>query len=578
MKNLHSMYRQGFLSLVFSIGFICGFANVQAAPKENYKVSTQASLKSVLLEEFTGIHCPNCPRGHQTAESLINDFYPYVYAIAVHAGGYAVPRLESEPDYRTIYGDSLVEQLKVTGFPTATINRHTFKGEFIFSTNDWRVRTRLIHQDTAVVNLYIDMQMDIPKRELKVTVEGYYTQTVDVPFHVLHLALLQSNILGPQAGSAEDVYAHKHMLRDMLTGFSGDTVKTPRKGDYFSRSYTYIVPNAYKNIPAKMEDLQLVAFLKQPDDQILNVVGSMHEPLDVPPLKARIGSEGMSKRYAYEYFDLYVKNEGSDTIRELNFDVTINGVTQKVDWSGHIAPFMYQYITIFTEPYTLKDLDNTCKITLKGINKLNFEGNAVDFLFNGALQTTSKIYMEFKTDLWGEENMILVKMLQGEIVYSKGPFPNAQPTVYQDTLLLDENTLYSLEITDASEDGMKLPSAYIKLYKENNSLLYQNYDIVSTGDIVPLNTVLKVDIDKEIEKTTSDRAVFSPTEACYIFIPAQGMVYPKSLSVLNILGQEVFKTSTITNRVMLPHLHKGMYIIKTERENNSKESLKILVP
>ena len=29
-----------------------------------YEVSTEIQWKNVLLEDFTGIHCPNCPDGH----------------------------------------------------------------------------------------------------------------------------------------------------------------------------------------------------------------------------------------------------------------------------------------------------------------------------------------------------------------------------------------------------------------------------------------------------------------------------------------------------------------------------------
>ena len=35
-----------------------------------YEVSTEVSKKNVLLEEFTGLYCGNCPDGHVMAEAM----------------------------------------------------------------------------------------------------------------------------------------------------------------------------------------------------------------------------------------------------------------------------------------------------------------------------------------------------------------------------------------------------------------------------------------------------------------------------------------------------------------------------
>mgnify|MGYP001317457731 FL=1 len=44
-------------------------------PIYGYEVPTTVQKKNILLEEFTGIHCGNCPDGHAIANTLAT-FHP----------------------------------------------------------------------------------------------------------------------------------------------------------------------------------------------------------------------------------------------------------------------------------------------------------------------------------------------------------------------------------------------------------------------------------------------------------------------------------------------------------------------
>ena len=41
----------------------------------------------------------------------------------------------------------------------------------------------------------------------------------------------------------------------------------------------------------------------------------------------------------------------------------------------------------------------------------------------------------------------------------------------------------------------------------------------------------------------------------------------KEISILNILGEEVFKTITLNNQILLPNLIRGIYIVKLKQGN-----------
>lgn len=69
MKNLYLLFVTAILTCNFSIA--------------QYQVSTDVQPKNILLEEFTGINCGNCPSAHKIAANLLlaqeNTFYSKQY-------------------------------------------------------------------------------------------------------------------------------------------------------------------------------------------------------------------------------------------------------------------------------------------------------------------------------------------------------------------------------------------------------------------------------------------------------------------------------------------------------------------
>ena len=60
-----------------------------AVPAYAWNVGTEATHKSVIIEEFTGIHCGNCPDGHKRAAALQRMHPDNLFVVAIHAGSFA---------------------------------------------------------------------------------------------------------------------------------------------------------------------------------------------------------------------------------------------------------------------------------------------------------------------------------------------------------------------------------------------------------------------------------------------------------------------------------------------------------
>ena len=69
-------------------------------------VGTIVENKNIVLEEFTGINCAYCPKGHKIAQQIYDDNTNDVVLINIHVGYFATPNT-GEPDYKTSFGSAI---------------------------------------------------------------------------------------------------------------------------------------------------------------------------------------------------------------------------------------------------------------------------------------------------------------------------------------------------------------------------------------------------------------------------------------------------------------------------------------
>ena len=258
-------------------------------------VSTDVQNKNVVLEEFTGIHCGYCPEGHAISQAIQDDDPGKVVLINIHTGGYATPN-EGEPDFRTSFGDAIAGQSNLTGYPSGTVNRHLYtdlasNGGTAMGRGGWTAASSRILQEVSPVNVGASTSYNSSTRELTVNVELYYTGNSATNSNFINVALLQSNILGPQTnGGLGNNYVHKHMLRHLLTDQWGDEITTTTEGTFIQKTYTYTIPADYNGVDCIVENCSIAVFVTETHQEILSgtevqaidgttlIIASMPEP------------------------------------------------------------------------------------------------------------------------------------------------------------------------------------------------------------------------------------------------------------------------------------------------------------
>lgn len=303
--------------------------------QKNWNVGTEPTAAGALLEEYTGIHCGNCPDGHRVAATLHMLNPGLINVVAVHGGPYAEP-YPDEPNFATPEGEALVSAAGANSFPSASINRTPYNRAFFIGRSNWSFACREAVSHIAPINLYASSSYDKASRKLAVAVEGY---TLEAPEGTTRLAvaIVQNNVMGPQSGGqVGSEYMHQHMLRKFLTDINGDPIEVAA-GQYFEKEFEYDVPERIGDVDVDPLNLEVVAFVAKDDRTVLNSITcrpaceGMEAPVDVIVEKYRLE---ISKNYAFPYVELRMTNRGTSPVTSATFECEFNGEVATLGWEG----------------------------------------------------------------------------------------------------------------------------------------------------------------------------------------------------------------------------------------------------
>lgn len=224
--------------------------------------------RQVLIEEFTGVRCVNCPAGSAAIEGLLADYGQRLVAISIHAGSFAPPYPGSE-DFRTDEGTNLLSYLGAPlGYPTAVVNRKKFDGEFDLQLGRTQWPGFIVDELGVPPKVKIDIQNAYSNedRRLEVKVTLYVEENIGEEEVHISVAITENDIqelqLTPSSGTPDPNYKHKHVLRDMLTTYNGDRIdEALTAGAVIEKNYTITLPPGWV-----AENCEVVAFVNLDGD------------------------------------------------------------------------------------------------------------------------------------------------------------------------------------------------------------------------------------------------------------------------------------------------------------------------
>ncbi len=182
--------------------------------------------RTLLIMEFTGNSCLNCPNGASIVEQIKEDEAPgRVISVGLHPNGShftePMPSIHTpsrKQDLRCQAATALFDYYQPSGFPAAIFNG--LKSSMSGSTGDWIQRA----SEALIVPTYISLSAtsdyDPESRKLNV---GYEVEFLDIIKRKLNVTvwLVENKIMGTQTmpdGKMNLNYEHNHVLRASLNG------------------------------------------------------------------------------------------------------------------------------------------------------------------------------------------------------------------------------------------------------------------------------------------------------------------------------------------------------------------------
>jgi hypothetical protein len=237
----------------YIFGFVVVFLSAccsEISPEYNL-VKPQEGLRNILIEEFTGVQCVNCPQGTDEIINLQGLYGKNLISVAIHAGFFAqAPYSDSKYNFLTQSGQAIENWIGVPlGYPSAVVNRTKFAGEnsYQLPRPKWAAYVGQLAATSPLVDVVANTTFNPSTRELQisVSVEALADIQNDIRISVM---ITEDDIIDPQAntsapGGRTTDYRHRHVLREMLTNFDGNFLTANIKfGDVLTKEYSFTLP------------------------------------------------------------------------------------------------------------------------------------------------------------------------------------------------------------------------------------------------------------------------------------------------------------------------------------------------
>jgi len=236
--------------LVTACFFLFLVMGCEEIPPDIPPIQPPSGSKNVIIEEFSGVQCPNCPVGDAQISNLQSLYGDRVVAVTMHSyvtGVLSAPMSDSRYDFRTDAAEAIIKNLGLpTGIPAASVNRVLFEGEsaLLSAPNQWAGMVEEELEKEAVIGVNLEPAYNSDTRELTINVRLIAQQSITGSIR-LHMGLIEDGMIDKQIDGVEKIeaYEHNHILRDYITAHLGDDVTSVlEKGEIWQRTYTYTLP------------------------------------------------------------------------------------------------------------------------------------------------------------------------------------------------------------------------------------------------------------------------------------------------------------------------------------------------
>jgi len=243
------------MKIVNKIFIICILAlqlpscdKIEMPYKESRNNGGGTVTKKVLLEDYTGHLCPNCPIAGRKALDLQQLYAGKLIVMSVHAGYFATPLgVPFDDDFRSEAGTAWDEFFGISnaGNPNGMINRQNTNGNYIIGDGLWPTSVSEIINENAVATLSITAAYNNISRNLSIELNTKFLSAQEGTYKV-QICLIEDSIVGAQKNSDANIggavildFVHRHVLREAVNGIWGSDLVSGGGQAIANTNYTH---------------------------------------------------------------------------------------------------------------------------------------------------------------------------------------------------------------------------------------------------------------------------------------------------------------------------------------------------
>ena len=202
--------------------------------------TTNTYVKKVLVEDFTGHKCPNCPDAARELDAIHDIYGEQIIGMAIHVSAFAKPNHSSQEgykyDFRTQWGHDwdAFYGISAMGLPRGMVNRIGYPDNHRLSKNEWAAEV------SNELNKEVDFGITINTTTNSITIDSKVLNNINGDYNLV-VCLTESNIINWQKDGGENVedYVHNHVLRTVLTDESLSTSTSYIVGQQIEKTINY---------------------------------------------------------------------------------------------------------------------------------------------------------------------------------------------------------------------------------------------------------------------------------------------------------------------------------------------------
>lgn len=222
--------------------------------------------RAILIEDFTGQRCINCPTGTEIINGIVDTYgEDNVIAVGIHSGPLGFAGNSKTVGLMTDTGNEYYtrwDKENKMGQPWVVFNRKTSPDSHY---NNWAAMVSTIISEKANLSVKIANAYDAASRTLTTTVGADGVNgTVNGKLQVW---IVEDGIKALQMmpdGKSNKEYVHNHVFRAAVNGTWGEDV-TVKEGETTTKQYSYKLPETWN-----ADNIAVVAFVYN-DNGVENV-------------------------------------------------------------------------------------------------------------------------------------------------------------------------------------------------------------------------------------------------------------------------------------------------------------------